>query len=545
SPLLMDDLDLLARPVSYVSYEVLAKDGKKHDVKIHQEVSSDIAVYMADQQEVKGQVYKDGTLSILKVGTVEQPILQKGADDMRIDWGHLYVAVPTDRNVKQFISGHDSPYQGKSLTLHTEISLGQVGTTPANRFLTIGYDEVYAIQYFQADLRPWWNKNGDRSFETQLHAAVEDYDKLIQRCTVFDSTLRRQVAQTGGEKYAHLCVLAYRQSIAAHTLVESPTGEVLWLSKENNSGGFINTVDVTYPSSPLYLIYNPVLLQGMLNGIFYFSESGKYPHPWAAHDLGTYPWANGQTYGEPMPIEESGNMLIMTAAIARAEGNAQYAEKHWQVLTQWTAYLVREGLDPNTQRCTDDIAGHLARNANLSLKSIMGIASYARLADMLGKKDVADRYRKIAEEMVPKWMDLADAGDHYALTFDDPNTWSQKYNLIWDKVLGFNLFPKEVAAKELAYYLPRMNRFGLPLDSRKNYTKNDWIIWTATLSDDQATFEKFIDPLYRFVLAAPTRVPLNDFYDSTTGIRENFKARSVVGGFYMKLLAEQWESKGH
>lgn len=545
SPLLMDDLDLLARPVSYVSYEVLAKDGKKHDVKIHQEVSSDIAVYMADQQEVKGQVYKDGTLSILKVGTVEQPILQKGADDMRIDWGHLYVAVPTDRNVKQFISGHDSPYQGKSLTLHTEISLGQVGTTPANRFLTIGYDEVYAIQYFQADLRPWWNKNGDRSFETQLHAAVEDYDKLIQRCTVFDSTLRRQVAQTGGEKYAHLCVLAYRQSIAAHTLVESPTGEVLWLSKENNSGGFINTVDVTYPSSPMYLIYNPVLLQGMLNGIFYFSESGKYPHPWAAHDLGTYPWANGQTYGEPMPIEESGNMLIMTAAIARAEGNAQYAEKHWQVLTQWTDYLVKEGLDPKTQLCTDDFAGHLARNANLSLKAIMGIASYARLADMLGKKDVADRYRKIAEEMVPKWMDLADAGDHYALTFDDPNTWSQKYNLIWDKVLGFNLFPKEVAAKELAYYLPRMNRFGLPLDSRKNYTKNDWIIWTATLSDDQATFEKFIDPLYRFVLAAPTRVPLNDFYDSTTGIRENFKARSVVGGFYMKLLAEQWESKGH
>src|SRR5690606_10615486 len=148
SPLLMDDLDLLARPVFYISYEVLAKDGKKHDVKIHQEVSSDIAVYMADQQEVKGQVYKDGTLSILKVGTVEQPILQKGADDMRIDWGHLYVAVPTDRNVKQFISGHDRPYQGKSLTLHTEISLGQVGATPANRFLTIGYDEVYAIQYF-------------------------------------------------------------------------------------------------------------------------------------------------------------------------------------------------------------------------------------------------------------------------------------------------------------------------------------------------------------------------------------------------------------
>lgn len=556
SPLLMEDLDLLARPVSYISYEVVAKDGKKHNVKIHQEVSSDIAVYIPDQQEVEGWSYQDRNLNILKVGTVEQPTLQKGADDMRIDWGYLYVAVPSDKNVRQFVSGDDGQehasakekrapksYRGKSLSLHTEISLGQVGATPVNRFLTIGYDEVYAIQYFNENLRPWWNKNGNGSFETQLHAAVEDYGKLMQQCTAFDSTLRRRVAQAGGEKYAHLCVLAYRQSIAAHTLVESPKKEVLWLSKENNSGGFINTVDVTYPSSPLYLIYNPVLLQGMLTGIFYFSESGKYPYPWAAHDLGTYPWANGQTYGEPMPIEESGNMLIMTAAIARAEGNAQYAEKHWKILTQWADYLVQEGLDPKTQLCTDDFAGHLARNANLSVKAIMGIASYARLAEMLGLTDVALKYRKIAEEMVPKWLALADAGDHYALTFDDPNTWSQKYNLIWDKVLDFGLFPKEVVDKEIAYYIPRMKRYGLPLDSRKNYTKNDWIVWTATLADDRATFEKFIDPLFRHVLEAPTRVPLNDFYDATTGIRENFKARSVVGGFYMKLLSEEWSSK--
>lgn len=553
SPLLMDDLDLLARPVSYITYEVAAKDGQKHEVKIHQNVASDIAVYMADQQEVEATHFLDGELSVLKVGTVEQPILQKAADDMRIDWGYLYVAASPGKNVKQFITGFSgnerkpnndrhkaSIFRGKSLILHTVVSLGQVGSTPVSRFLTIGYDEVYAIQYFNENLRPWWNKAGNYSFETQLHAATRDYKKIMQKCDAFDEALKHRTQRAGGEKYSHLCVLAYRQSIAAHTLVESPKKEVLWLSKENNSGGFINTVDVTYPSSPLYLIYNPVLLQGMLNGIFYFSESGKYPHPWAAHDLGTYPLANGQTYGEPMPVEESGNMLIMSAAIARAEGNADYAEKHWELLTRWANYLVKEGLDPKAQLCTDDFAGHLARNANLSIKAIMGIASYARLADMLGKKDVADRYRKIAEEMVPKWMAMADAGDHYALTFNDPNTWSQKYNLIWDKVLDFGLFPKEVVDKEMAYYIPRMKRFGLPLDSRKNYTKNDWIVWTATLANDQVTFEKLVDPLFYHVLEAPSRVPLNDFYDATTGIRENFKARSVVGGFYMKLLAEEW-----
>src|SRR5690606_21017081 len=195
SPLLMDDLDLLARPVSYISYEVMAKDGKEHDVKIHQEVSSDIAVYMSDQQEVEGRVYQNNGLSVMKVGTVEQPILQKGADDMRIDWGYLYVAAPSGNDVRQFLSGYneeknESTYRGKSLSLHTEISLGAVGAIPVKRFLAIGYDEVYAIQYFNTDLRPWWNKNGDRQFETQLHAAVNDYEKLMQQCVDFNRMLK-------------------------------------------------------------------------------------------------------------------------------------------------------------------------------------------------------------------------------------------------------------------------------------------------------------------------------------------------------------------
>jgi len=528
APFLPDDLELASRPVNYISYNVKSADGKLHDVRIRFEVSPLLSVDYPGHPTLE-RIGTVGNLTFLSSGTTTQKVLEKWGDDRRIDWGYVYLCA----------DNHDTSFAVDDKRLSLIRSLGAVKNSSG--YVLLGYDDRFSIQYLGENLRPYWNRTGRETITAQFEKASKEYARILSRCEQFDCRLMAEAAAAGGAEYADLCALAWRQTFAAHKLAASPKGELLYLSKENFSNGSIGTVDLSYPSIPLFLLYNIDLAKGLMNPIFDYCASEGWDKPFAAHDIGRYPRANGQNYGGDMPVEESGNMLIMAAAIAHAEGDAGYALKHWPALTQWVEYLEEYGLDPENQLCTDDFAGHFAHNANLSIKAILGIASYGYLAGRSGDARTEQEYMDKARQMAAEWASMADDGDHYRLTFDKPGTWSQKYNLVWDKIFGWNIFPPEIARKEIAYYLRRQNRYGVPLDNRAAYTKTDWILWSAAMADDIADFKALVHPVWLFMHETEDRVPMSDWIRTDTPHSQPFRNRSVVGAYFIKLL----ETKTH
>jgi hypothetical protein len=555
-------MDLMSRPVTYVSWSARSVDGKEHQADLLVDVDPLIAVDQPSQPVTWARTRAEG-LTVLNVGTRDQAYLHQSGDRVRVDWGYFHLAIPDAakastamafEGIPKFVTSGNLPEvddssmplpamrRGRAAHLLAKLPLGAVGSTAVERHIEVAYTETYAIEYMGRRLRPYWQRNGMSEGEL-LATAEKEYAQIEQRGAKFDDETMAAMEKAGGADYKYLTSLLFRQTIAAHKLVADIDGTPMFFSKENDSNGCIDTVDVTYPSSPFFLLFNPQLLEAQLEPLMRYTALPRWRFPFAPHDLGTYPLANGQVYGggeeneeDQMPVEESGNLIIMVAAMERAEGNWDFAKRFMPQLTQWADYLRQKGLDPENQLSTDDFAGHLAHNTNLSIKAIEALGAFVEIARGVGDTKLADKYAAVVKPMPAQWEKMALDGDHYKLAFDQPGTWSQKYNLVWDDLLGLHLFPKRVMQTEWSFYSKHMEKYGLPLDNRKTITKLDWQVWTASLASTPEQYQDLIHRLMVWADETPSRVPTTDWYDTISGKRIGFQARSVVGGVFIKAL---------
>ena len=530
SPMLVTELFYASRPVSYLKLAHESLDGKAHKVSAKIYVTEELVLNKANEGKAWSEDVEIDGLSCVKIGSGDQKILWRSGDDVRIDWGYCYLAAEGEAKTGNAVI--ENLY---SIYLESEIE--------KEKLFLFAYDDIESMVYFGENLKAYW-KNDGKTIEEAIKEAAGEYDSLRAKCDAFSKKIEADAVAKGGEKYAELLLLAYRQVMAAHKLVVDKDGNNLYISKECFSNGCAATVDVTYPSAPMYLLYNTELLKGMLRPIFRYAASEAWEYDFAPHDAGQYPLVNGQVYGNnelkwQMPVEECGNMIILVSAICKADGEFSFAEENFELLEKWSKYLIKYGKDPEHQLCTDDFAGHLAHNCNLSLKAIMGITGFADILKNLGKENEAEKLLAIAKDYADSFIKNAENEDgSYRLAYDRPGTFSLKYNSVWDKIWKTGLFPESFFKSEIERYKKEALPYGVPLDSREKYTKSDWLIWVASLADNKDDFEFFSSLLWKAYDTMRTRVPMTDWYYTDTSEMVGFRHRTVQGGLFIRLMLD-------
>lgn len=578
SPTPINDYEIWSCPVCYFEYKVTPKKALTDftiSLCMHQEWC-----YFSEENEVRGDVFVLDGKDVAWIGLSKQHVFNRTADRVGAEWGYYYLMA--DRcfyhSIDDFSNVEACEYEidinkTKYLTgqnLHGDIE------AETNGKMLVGFDDIVSINYYGQMLQGYYFSDGKNIIDA-LKFSLNEYPRVCEVCERIERDLQ-EATKGYGEDYLAILNASYRQTLAAHKLVKDKKGRLLCISKECGSGGCVATVDVTYPTMPMFLLYQPELVRASIEPIFDFAKMDAWEYEFAPHDAGMYPFCNGQFYGiknktegrygrnmsyqgpdirstvlpqyysyskgsdlydynRQMPIEECADMILICSFYLACGGDEEYIQKEMPLLRQWCEYLISKGLIPENQLCTDDFLKHMDKNVNLALKATVAIKAFASLEERFGGD--GEKYHQVAREWEGEFKTRYD-GKHMPLSFDDEgDTFSMKYNLAPAKLLGLDIFSQEIVQREVQVCLEHNSDFGFPLDNRSNLTKCDWMMWIAALSDSVEEQQQIIKSARNYLLKGVDRVPYADLYDCKTGVAEVFTNRTVLGSMFMLLLKQK------
>ncbi|KAI1081380.1 glutaminase A [Whalleya microplaca] len=572
SPVTPSDLKRQSLVFSYLEVAVQSLDGASHEVQLYTDVSAEWAcgnrgdVVNWDYQSADGVAYH-------QFWRADQVEITESSEQP--NWGNWFWSTKDVDNLS-WQSGADSDVRGNFVssgvlpnTKDTDFravndnwpvfglanNLGSVGAASVSTLYSIGITQDNAINLLgkESNLTTYpslWKSYFGSDVEAMTWF-YNDYEDASNLATNLDNQVASDSVAAGGSDYLSITSLSVRQTFGALQFTGTDADPLVFL-KEISSNSDIQTVDVIYPAIPLLLYTNPSLVEYLLKPLFLNQENGHYPNTNAIHDLGTFPVAKGYTDGsdEPMPLEECGNMIIMALAYAQRANDADYLTAHYPILKQWAGYLVDEALIPANQISTDDFAGSLANQTNLALKGIIGLRAMSEIAKMTGNTVDADTFGDNATSYIAQWQTLginsAANPKHATLSYDDPDSHGLLYNLYANSLLGFNadFVPQDIYDIQSDFYPNVTLTYGVPLDTRHNYTKTDWMLWAAATTHTD-TRNDIIHRIAMWIGATTTNRALTDLYDAVAGDYPpglSFTARPVVGGHFALLALKELQS---
>ena len=576
SPLPMDDLTLLGTPICFLTYSF--KSATLHDVRVLLYVGENLCY--EKKATVRSDTVSFSDCSISYIGRDSYNVLNQGVDLDGPDGGFYYLAGEKSAHLcadsllpeGKIASSYEADKEMGILAYKEEKAVKE-----SHGHFALGRDGIVDILYYGEPLRSVCFRKHSSFFDA-MRCAYSHLNGILAKEASFEGKVKKDASSYPSDYWLILCG-SYRQAISGHKLVIDGKGRTLFLSKENGSDGCIATVDVTFPSSPLFALYGPELLKGMLLPVMDLASFPSWDLPYAPHDCGVYPFCLGQYYGvkfdkelqylgrtssvlppyyaypsmdriidikRQMPVEECGNMLILSLLLSLREGNPSFVERYEDLLKKWCDYLLAQPTLPTNQLCTDDFAGLSDKNVNLAIKMTVGIASFGKIEEMLGKNGEA--YLKEASRRA-KEIESLDKDGYIPMSGETGDKrYSIKYNLYMDRLVGTNLFAKETFEKEMAKYEEKFLPFALPLDDRSSWAKADWQIWISCFADEKNK-PHYYSTLAKYLREGPERVPFGDWLDAKEGRPAHygeqkelyFVCRTVVGGCFAPILLQKMD----
>ncbi|KAK3394880.1 hypothetical protein B0H63DRAFT_385879 [Podospora didyma] len=569
SPVYPDDLPRQSQQFSYISAKVRSSDGAPHSVQIYMDVSGEWA--SGDRSKViKWDSATAGDITYHKFFRDEQAEFRE--TDQIADWGKWFISTNKGHGTSWQI-GQDTAVRGQFVTSRVLANtkdnnfrpvnqnwrvilpvfafshdLGNVQNRNVERLFTLGIvqDRVIDFAGISGTLQPvpgFWSSyyNDDIS---SVVAFFGDYRHAELVSSSLDTQIQADSENAAGQNYATITTLAVRQTFGALQIAGTPSKPYIFL-KEISSNGDSQTVDVIFPAWPIFMYLNATLGRYLLDPLFENQESGAYPNAYAEHDLHVFPVAKGYPAGddEAMPLEECGNMIIMSLSYAQSTGDVGYLSAHYPKLSQWADFLVNYSLIPSHQLSTDDFAGALANQTNLAIKGIIGLKAMSKIARLTGNKDT---FGAVADMYLTNWIIYAvnNKADlpHTTLAYGDDNSHGLLYNIYADRLLGLNFIPQSIYDMQSNFYPVVALEYGVPLDTRHTFVKSDWEMFAAAVASTE-TRDMFISKLAKWIGQTPTNRAMTDLFDGSTGAYPGttFVARPVMGGTFALLALPDQE----
>lgn len=415
-----------------------------------------------------------------------------------------------------------------------------LGTTEHQSAVTfaIGHVREQSINYFGEAQTGYYRATYPDTVVAVSHF-LDDYAAANDESYIMDSLVQSTGTSTYGSEYSDILALSVRQVYGGMEVTipdtSLDTSQTRAFIKEISSDGNINTVDVIYATFPILYMLSPDYIKLLIGPVFEYMGTSAYTKDYAVHEIGKhYPNATGHpATGEEMPIEESGNVILLTYAYQKATGQTDLANTYAAQLAQYANYLYENGLYPAAQLSLNDALGPLANQTNLAVKAAVGLATYGALT---GQMNYTTAGHDFADKIWTERLGTDANGTHFLIEYNiEP--WFLVYNHYADILFGLNVFPAETYNATADFYPSVRSAAGVPLDGSIGWGQTNWQSFVAATVTG-TTRDLFIQDLHTYMANGLNSAPFCDRYwvQATNGYSAgqefSFRARPTLGSHF-------------